>query len=199
MFDLFHQISSIRRRETLLVPWVGFLVCGAAALVAGLVDGGYGFTHPLGLAVVAVLAIAAEREGIRLGPGVEVSVASILYIFAAVVFGPLPAVTIGALGMLAVLPRRDGTQPILRWLTWSSIRVIAVGAAALTAVLVLQATQRGFWGIFAAVAAAFLVETVADVVLSLGAPAIRGTGSWLETITSVTPPVLASVPLHAPV
>lgn len=198
MFDLFQQISSIRRREILLMVWVGVLVCGAAAFVAGLVDGGYGITHPLGLAVVAVLAIAAEREGIRITPAVEVSVASILYIFAAVAFGPLPAITIGAVGMLTALLRRDGTQPILRWINWTSIRVIAVGAAALTAVVVLQATQRGFWGIFAAVAAAFLVETIADVALSLGAAAIRGTASLRETITSVAPPLLASVPLQAP-
>src|SRR5260370_15354196 len=170
--------------------WVGALVCGAAGLVGGLVDGAYGITHPVGLAVLAVLAIAAERGGIRIGPSVEVSVASILYIFAAVVFGPLPAITIGAVGMLAVLPRRDDSQPILRWITWTAIRVIAVGAAALTAVVVLQATQRDFWGIFAAVAAAFLAETIVDLVLSLAAPAIRGTGSWLATISSLMPPLL---------
>jgi putative nucleotidyltransferase with HDIG domain len=69
----------------------------------------------------------------------------------------------------------------------------------MTAVVVLNATHRDFWGLFAGVAAAFLAETLSDLALSLVAPAIRGTGSWLETIPSVVPPLLASVPLQAPV
>jgi putative nucleotidyltransferase with HDIG domain len=197
MFLNFQQIP-ILRREAVLWAWVSLLLGGAAAFVVGLVLAGYTVSHPLGLAVVAALAIAAEREGIQIGPGVEVSVASILYVFAAVVFGPLPAIIIGGVGMLAVLPRRDGTQPTLRWITWTSIRVIAVGAAAITAVAVQSVAQHDFLGLFAAVAAAFVVETLVDLALTLVAPAIRGTGSWLETIPSVVPPLLASVPLQAP-
>jgi len=198
MIYIFRQFRPIPRRELFLVGWVGFLVCSAAAVTIGLVEAGYTLSHPIGVAVLAVLALAAEREGIRLGPAVEVSVASILYIFAAVVFGPLPAMLIGGAGLLADLPRRDGTQPFLRWLTWTSIRILVVGAAGVTALAVLTATDHGFWGIFVAVGAAFLVETVGDVALTLVAPAIRGTGSWIETARSVTPPLLASVPLQAP-
>jgi putative nucleotidyltransferase with HDIG domain len=198
MIDISLHTRAGYRRDAVLLAWVGFLVCVAAALTAGLVAAGYGLTHPVGLAILAVLAVAAEREGIRLSPAVEVSVASILYMFAAVVYGPVPAVIIGGAGVLADLPRRDGTQPILRWISWTSIRVIVVGAASLTAVAVLGATQRDFWGVFAAVAAAFIVETTADVALTLVAPAIRGTGSWLESVRSVGPPLLASVPLQAP-
>jgi len=198
MKHIFRQVRPTPRRELFLIGWVGFLVCAAAAGTTGLVEAGYTLSHPVGVAVLAILAVAAEREGIRLAPAVEVSVASILYIFAAVVFGPLPAMLVGAAGLLADLPRRDGTQPFLRWLTWTSIRVLVVGAAGVTALAVLSATQRGFWGIFVAVAAAFVVETVGDVALTLVAPAIRGTGSWIETARSVTPPLLASVPLQAP-
>jgi putative nucleotidyltransferase with HDIG domain len=186
------------RRDLLLLGWVSFLVVSAAAVTAGLVGAGYTVSHPVGVAVLAVLAVAAERESIRLGPAVEVSVASILCIFAAVVFGPLPAVIVGGAGLLADLPRRDGTQPFLRWMTWTSIRVVNMGAAGVTALAVLDATRRDFWGIFAAVAAAYVVETVADVALTMVAPAIRGTGSWLDSVRTVTPPLLASVPLQAP-
>jgi putative nucleotidyltransferase with HDIG domain len=199
MIEFLKQIPVVRRRDAVLIGWVGLLLCGATTFVAGLVLSGYRLSHPLAVVAVAGLAFAAEREGIQIGPGVEVSVASILYIFAAVTFGPLPAIAIGGIGMLAVLPRRDGTQPFLRWMTWTSIQVIAVGAAAMAAVLVLDATQRDFWGLFAAVAAAFVVETIADLALTLVAPAIRGTASWLETVPSVLPPILASVPLQAPV
>ncbi|MCW2977205.1 MAG: hypothetical protein JWM06_2486 [Actinomycetia bacterium] len=198
MSEVFPQFRSMSRRDLLLIGWVGFLVVSAVAVAVGLIGAGYRVSHPVGVAVLAALAVAAERESIRLGPAVEVSVASILYIFAAVVFGPLPAVIIGGAGLLADLPRRDGTQPFLRWVTWTSIRVVNMGAAGVTALVVLQATRRDFWGIFAAVAAAFVVETVADVALTMVAPAIRGTGSWLDSVRSVTPPLLASVPLQAP-
>jgi putative nucleotidyltransferase with HDIG domain len=197
MKHLFFQLRTTSR-EALLVGWVASLACGAAAVSLGLVATGHTVGHPIAVGVLAALAVAAEHEGIRLGPAVEVSVASILCIFAAVVFGPLPAVIVGVSGLLADLPRRDDAKPVLRWLAWTSIRVIVVGAAGLTAVVVLGATERGFWGLFAAVAAAFVVETTGDVALTFVAPAIRGTGSWIETVKSVCPPLLASVPLQAP-
>ncbi|HEV7133294.1 MAG TPA: HD-GYP domain-containing protein [Gaiellaceae bacterium] len=198
MKNIFRQVRQVLGPDFLLCAWVGGLVAGAIALTAGLIENGYAIGHPLGVAILAALAVAAEREGIRLSPAVEVSVASILYVFAAVVYGPIPAVIIGGAGVLADLPRRDVEQPILRWVSWTSIRVIVVGAASVTALSVLSATQRDFWGFFAAVAAAFVVETTADVALTLVAPAIRGVGSWLDSVKSVGPPLLASVPLQAP-
>jgi putative nucleotidyltransferase with HDIG domain len=170
----------------------------AAGLTVGLLLDGYRFGHPLPVAILGLLAVAAERESIRLTPAVEVTVASILYIFAAVVLGPLPAMVVGAAGHLADLPRRDDSQPVMRWLTWTSIRVIVVGAAGLAAAAVSGAAAPGFLGLFGAVAAAFVVETVADVALTVVAPAIKGKGRYLESVRSIGPALLASVPLQAP-
>src|SRR3954451_3405807 len=103
MFDKAEQKPLMSRRDALLMAWVGFLVVAAGLVTSGLVLVGYRVEHPIGVIVLAILAVAAEREGIRLSPAVEVSVASILYIFAAVAFGPLPAVIIGGAGVLADL------------------------------------------------------------------------------------------------
>jgi putative nucleotidyltransferase with HDIG domain len=181
-----------------LRAWVAFVACVAIGLTAGLLLDGYRVGHPLPVVILGLLAVAAERESIRLTPAVEVTVASILYIFAAVVLGPLPAMVVGAAGHLADLPRRDDSQPVMRWLTWTSIRVIVVGAAGLAAALVSSAASPGFLGLFGAVAAAFVVETVADVALTVVAPAIKGKGRYLESIRSIGPALLASVPLQAP-
>jgi putative nucleotidyltransferase with HDIG domain len=195
---IFPQILETRwDREKLLRLWVGVLVASAVGMCVGLVAAGYRLQHPLPVALLALLAIAAEHEGIRLTPAVEVSVASLLGIFAVVAFGPLPAVVVGAAGLLADLPRRDDAQPVLRWLTWTAIRVVVVGGAGLAAVFVASVTTPGFWGLFAAVAAAFVVETTADVALTLVAPAIRGSGRWTDSVRSVGPALLASVPLQA--
>lgn len=167
-------------------------------MCAGLFLAGYRIGHPLATGLLAVLAIAAEREAIRLTPTVEVSVSSSLCVFAAVVFGPLSAVIVAGCGLLADLPRRDTAQPILRWTTWTAIKMIVAGAVGLAAVAVTGAASPGFWGLFAAVAAAFLVETTADVCLIGVAPAIRATSPWGETVRTIGQVHVASVPLQAP-
>jgi uncharacterized domain HDIG len=177
---------------------VGFLMLAAAAMCVGLVWAGFEVRHPLAIAVLAALAVAAEHESIRLTPAVEVSIASLLCVFAAVVMGPLGGVVVGGAGVLADLPRRDVPQPVLRWMTWTGIRVIVAGGAGLAAVAVSNAMGKDFWGLFAAVAAAFAAETAIDLTLSSVTPAIRGTGSLVGTARSVGPALIASVPLHAP-
>lgn len=101
-------------RETALLAWVGVLACGAVAMVAGLLISGYTIGHPIAVAILALLAVGAEHESIRLTRTVELTIASLLYVFAAVAFGPLAAIVVGSAGLLADLPRRDVSQPVLR-------------------------------------------------------------------------------------
>jgi hypothetical protein len=115
--------------QSALIAWMAVLALGASAMIVGLLGAGFGVGQPIAVAVLAVVAIAAERQSIGLSSTVEVSVASLLYVFAAVVFGPLAGVIVGASGLLADLPRRDVEQPILRWATWTSIRIVVAGAA----------------------------------------------------------------------
>src|SRR3954451_3018259 len=181
-----------------LALWVGFLITGALTVVSGLVLAGYGVGQPVAVAVLVVVAFAAEHEAIALSPTVEVTIVSLVYVFAAVVFGPLAGVIVGAAGLLADLPRKDVEQPILRWATWTSSRVIVAGMAGLAAVAVTGHAGRDFWGLFGAVAAAFAVESLLDLSLGAVAPAIRGTSGFRSTVRSVGPALVASVPLHAP-
>jgi putative nucleotidyltransferase with HDIG domain len=160
--------------------------------------GSHGLKDPVAVAVLAALAVVAERESIRLAPQTEVSVSSLVYVFAAVVFGPTAAVIVGAAGLLADLPRRDVPQPVLRWTTWTAIRVITAGAAGFAAVAVSDKVGRDFLGLFAAVAAATIVESAIDLCFAGVTPVIRGTGSWIGTIRSVGPSLVVSVPLHVP-
>ena len=191
-------MSSRKNPDALLRIWVGFLTAAAVATTGGLLAAGFRLSHPLPVLILGLLAVAAERESIRLTPAVEVSVASILYIFAAVALGPLAAVCVGAAGLLADLPRKDDAQPILRWLTWTSIRVVVASAAGLAALAISHAAAPGFLALFGAVAAAFLAETVVDVALTVVAPVIKGKGRYLESVGSLAPALLASVPLQAP-
>jgi putative nucleotidyltransferase with HDIG domain len=165
----------------------------------GLLLAGYRLAHPLPLVVFAVLALGAQRESIKLTPNAEVSVASLVCVFAAVVLGPLSGGIVGVAGVLVDLPRRDVAQPILRWATWTSIKFIATAAAGLAAAGVLAGNSHpDFWNLFAAVAAAFAVETVSDFGLGAIAPVLRGVGTFTGAARSLGPMLVASVPLHAP-
>jgi putative nucleotidyltransferase with HDIG domain len=190
------QILRSLGREAILRIWISGLVAGALAMCAGLVLSGQHVGHPIALAVLALLAVGAEHESISLTPSVEVSVASILSVFAAVVFGPLPAIIVGAAGLLADLPRHDVAQPLLRWMNWTAVRVLAAGGAGLAAAAIKGAAAGGFWALFAGVAAAFGIETMVDLSIAPIAPAIRGSLPWRSTALSVGPAVIASVPLQ---
>lgn len=181
----------------MLVAWVAVVGATASALCAGLILAGYRIEQPLAVALLALLCLGAERESIRLTPSAEVSIASMVYIFAAVVMGPLSGIVVGTVGLLVDLPRRDVSQPILRWITWTSIRIIGAGGAGLTAAAVAGATSSSFWGLFAAVAAAFIAATAVDISVSSVTPAIRGSAPFLGTARVLAPALLAGVPLQA--
>lgn len=190
--------KSVWSRDRALEVWVTSLVLGALAVCAGLAAAGYRIHHPIAVVVLCALALAAEHEGISLTPNLEVTIASFVYIFAAVEFGPLSGAVVAAVGLLRDLPRTDTERPILRWATWTSIRVIATVSAGLVASVVLNGGVRPFPLLFGAVAAAFAVETAVDVALVGVAPAIRGTSSVGTILRTGTPTVLSSVPLHVP-
>jgi putative nucleotidyltransferase with HDIG domain len=179
--------------------WLVFLGFAATVTCSGLIGAGYGLGDPAAVAVLVLTAVALERESIRLTPQLEVSVASLVYIFAAVLFGPLAGVVVASAGLLVDLPRRDDAHPVLRWATWTATRTIVVGVAGLAAAGVFDQVGRGFSGVFAAVSVALVVESVGDIVLTSTTIALRGTGSWMMNAGALGPALLVSVPLYAPV
>lgn len=193
-------MNSFRKvlRRHLLAGWVATLVVSASAVVAILVGAGYRLTHLSTVAVLVVLALAAERETIKLSSSGEASIGSLVFVFAAVTLGPLPAVVVGVAGLLIDLPRRDTAQPVLRWLTWTALRVLSATTAAFAALATAGALGAGFLSIFAAVFAAFTAETTTNFVLGGVAPAIRGVNTLKGSARMFGPALLGSVPLYAP-
>jgi putative nucleotidyltransferase with HDIG domain len=192
------HISAIRSEHLKLRLWLFALWFCATGMVLALIAAGFGLGDPIAVAVLIPAAVGLERESIRITPQLEVSVASLVYIFAAVVFGPLTGVVVAAAGLLVDLPRRDAAQPVLRWATWTATRTVVVGTAGLTAVAVFHTLGHSFWGVFAAVSAALAVESAGDIVLSSTTTALRATGSWMATAGALGPALVISVPLYAP-
>lgn len=187
-------------RQILLGVYAGLLATLCLALALSLVVSGQRLGNIYALAALVVVAVLAERQSIRLTPkgpqgeGIEASVASLVFIFAGVVFGPLSAMVVGMAGLLVDLRR-----PYTRWVIWTGGRGLVAGFAGLAALTIGAGGGSPFWLFFAAAAVACLVEAGLDLLLSSLTPVIRGTGTFKDLVRAFGPLLVASVPLHAPV
>jgi putative nucleotidyltransferase with HDIG domain len=188
------------RRTIALYAYGATLATGAGALAVGLMLRGYTLGSPYAVGALMVVALFAERESIRLTPvgpdgeGVQASIASLVFIFAAVVFGPLAAMAVGAAGLLV-----DFRRPYIRWVIWTGSRALIAGVAGIVAASVGSVGLKSFGVLLLAAAAASLTEAVLDLFVTSLTPVIRGTGSFRDVGQAFGPLVVASVPLHTPV
>jgi hypothetical protein len=180
-----------QNRQSLLYAYAGLLALIATGLVTAMLVAGMELGSPYAIAVLAVVALLAERQSIRLTPSVEVSVASITFIFAAFAFGPLAAVLVGAAGMFAILGK-----PLLRWGIWTASRTIVAALVGLTAAAFGTQTTNHIGVLVAAVGAAVVVEALADLPLAWMTQAIRRGRSGCDVFGAVVPLLIVAVPLH---
>jgi putative nucleotidyltransferase with HDIG domain len=184
--------SSGRGFDRLLAYGIA-LGCLAAALVGGLVFAGIRIEGPLWqLAILAAVAVVAERQPVRITPNTEITVSVLPMLFAAVVYGPLDAIAVGAVGLLA-----DFRPPHVRWLIWTSTRTIAGGLAGLSIISLLPAEATTGELIIAVVTAAS-IEALVDSSLGAITVALRGTGSYGAFLRSVRPVLISSLAVYVP-
>lgn len=193
----FRRISGLRP-DTAIRLYAALLTAAAVGMTAGMVAGGIGLGSPASVAVLAAIALFAETQSVHLTPVFEMSVASVTFIFAAVLFGPLAAVVVAVSGLLVDLWRDDVDQPRLRWLVWTCSRALVAGAAGLAA-RVGGAHPSTLGALLGAVAAASAADAAGDLLLTPIPPVIRGKASWRELTRALVPLQLSSIPLHVPV
>jgi hypothetical protein len=180
--------------------YVGTLAVLAVAMAASFATAGYTLGDPLAVAGIAAVALAAERGGIRLTQTIEASTASLPFIFAGAVFGPLSAMLVGAVALLPDAIRRDDAQPLLRWANWTAVRALTAGASGYVAWVIVGETPRPAFGlVLAAVLAASFLDACADIAFGSLTILVRKSGR-VRDLTGVFGPLLVlSVPLYAPI
>lgn len=198
-----HRLVGTRHMSPITVYLFTLGVTAAAALAALLVT-----DHSVGQAwVVAALALTsaiADRGTVRLSrssdKSVEVSVALLPVLFAAVVFGPLAAMAVAAASMLPDLrPEAGVANPYLRWATYTLSRSITGCAAGVAALAVIGLVDTTIGALLIATAVAAVVAVSLDVFFVTVTMRLRGAGSLLEGAHVLGPVVASSVPLYAPV
>ena len=204
MTTLRHPLTTFIRISVVPRLWSGsasrgLLIYGlalaalASLLVATLLIAGVRLEGPLWqLAILAAVALVAERQPVRITPNTEITVAVLPMLFAAVVYGPLEAMAVGTVGLLA-----DFRPPHIRWLIWTTSRVLAGGLAGV-AVMNLLPAQPTVGELIVAVLAAALIESFVDSGISAITVALRGTGSYGAFLRSVKPVLISSLAVHVP-
>lgn len=150
--------------------------------------------RPWVLIGLAVTAAVAERGRVKLSSHLEESISLLPTLFAAVLFGPLPAMIVGAASIIGEFRR-----PYLKWVVYSSIRSITGAMAGLVAMRTGSLATNHFASIAIATALGALTAETLDVAFASFTYWLRGNGKMLAVVRTLSPLILASVPLYAPV
>jgi putative nucleotidyltransferase with HDIG domain len=187
--------------EIRLVGFAAILSAAALSLIVGLVLSGSRLGPIAPVLALAALAYMAEREDVRLSArtsrveeGTWLAVSFLPLVFAAVAFGPLAAIAVGALGLLAEFRR-----PYLRWAVWTSSRALVGGGAGLAALAIVGSGESSLAHFIAAAAAASLVDVIIDVALGGATVRVRGSGSFWGVVRTQGPLWFWALPFYAPV
>ena len=184
----------VDRGQLLVAGYGAALVVTTVGVAATLLWTGHSLNGPLWvIAAVAILAIVAERQPVRISPNTEITVSVLPVLFAAVVFGPLTAMLVGSLGVVA-----DFRRPYSRWAIWTSMRALAGAAGGLAAMTVAH-DGASFGLLLGSVALAAMADALVDTALGAVTVAVRGTGSFGGFLRSLRPVLMATIPLYTPV
>jgi putative nucleotidyltransferase with HDIG domain len=191
-------ISSLPLRplsaDRLLVIYATGLVGTAVILLGALAATGNVFHRSESLwllAVLALIAVLADRQGVQLTEAVGMSVAFLPLLFAAVVLGPFAAALIGALTVAL-----DFGRPYLRWTIWTASRMLIGGLAGLSAAVVLTLPMQQGLRIVLATGVAAVVDFALDFVFTSTTLTIRGTGGPRSLGRTTAPVAAAGIPVY---
>ncbi|HEU4598872.1 MAG TPA: hypothetical protein VFS26_03935, partial [Solirubrobacterales bacterium] len=167
-------------------------VAGAVAVV--LISAGYDLGDPWLVAGLALVSALTERARVTLGESIELSVALLPALFAAVLFGPVAAMIVFGASMLceAQLP------PIGRAL-YSCMRSLTGATTGILTSLVAAHTGTGPGAIVVATAVGAIVAEFVDISFSSIVFGLRGHGTPIRAFRQYLPVVLASIPIYMPV
>jgi putative nucleotidyltransferase with HDIG domain len=177
-----------------IVVWGAALAIAAVLTAAVLPLTGFGLGPLMPTLALAGIALVAERQSVRLSPSVEISVSFLPFILAAALLGPLSAMVVGSVSLLALFQ-----EPYVRWVVWTGSRTLVCGASGLAAWAAGATHVSSFSQALVVVVVASVTEVIWDVFLGGLTVAIRGSGSLRGQLTTTVPVLLAAVPLHTPI
>ena len=175
------------------MAYAGGLALGAIVMAAALVAAGFGLGTPWAVLLLALVAVIAERGQVHLTKTTVGSISVLPTLFAAVLFGPLAGMVVGAASMLGEF----GQPPYLKWLTYTSSRAIGGGVTGLAASYIVDLPGSHIVGIAIATTAGAIIGEGLSVLFAAIAARVRGRRSF-DLVRKLAPIVASSVPMYAP-
>ena len=166
----------------------------ASLILLGLLAAGERIESIWPLFALGLLGAVAERSRVRLSANLELSISLVPSLFAAVTFGPLEAMLVGAASLLGDLRR-----PYLKWAVYTPVEGITGAASGVAAALTVGLIAGGLPAIALATCVAAVVALVLDTAFASATVVIRGTGRGLELARTLAPVIALSVPLYTPI
>jgi putative nucleotidyltransferase with HDIG domain len=191
--EFFAHLCSLRRKDAVLLRYVGCLAISALSISVVLAVAGYGIHAVWGVLALAGAAAVAERASVRLDATTEASISLVPTVFAAVVFGPLAAMVVGAASMLG-----DLQGPRIRWAAYTCSRAITAAAAGVAAISVGTLSTSVVGDVGAATVAAAVTAEGLDVAFAAMINKLRRNGGWAEAARALIPMGLGFIALYAP-
>ena len=183
----------------LLLTYVSVLVLAATSLGVALVLLGYRLESPLVVLCLAAATAVAERWSVPISATTDLTVYLLPTVFAAVVFGPLPAAVIAAASMLGdpeLFRRGDPARaPRLKWANYTAAGFITGAVAGLTAQSLIGPS---IGAIVAATFAAMAAAEASDFLFAVTTSQVRRR-SMQELAARIGPVALTSFLVYAPV
>src|SRR5438874_464537 len=142
--------------EPRVALYVVTLAVTASTAAASLVASGYGIGTVWSTLALALIAAVAERGRVRLTDTTEESISLLPMLFAAVLFGPIAGMFVGAASLIGEF----GQPPYLKWVTYTSTRAICGAATGLAAAFFIQLPQNRVAGIALLTAVGALVAAL---------------------------------------
>jgi putative nucleotidyltransferase with HDIG domain len=161
-----------------------------------------GMSDPWTVAALALVNAVAERSGVQVARRTEMSIALLPTLFAAVLFGPLPAAIVNAASMLGdpelFAPRDPSRAPRLKWATYTSTRFLTGAFAGLVAQLVLDGTSTSLGVLLAATLVSALAAEGLDILAAAATLRIVRGQSMFDAFRVIGPIVLTSLLFYGP-
>jgi len=181
--------------EPRVATYVGALAFIAVLIAGGLIASGYDLGSPWAVGALSLVAAFAERGRVRLTSTTEESISLLPTLFAAVLFGPLAGMAVGAASLIGEF----GQPPYLKWVSYTSSRAIGGALTGFAASYLVSIPRSDVAGIALATTAGAIVAEGLDVFFAAVAARLRGTRTPWELVRTLAPLIFSSVPLYAPV
>jgi putative nucleotidyltransferase with HDIG domain len=172
--------------------YLGVLMALCAVLASLSVRAGYGVGELWAVLVLAAAAAVSEKQRVTIGKNTEASISLIPILFAAVLFGPVAGMIVGAVSNLGAF-----CSPYMRWAVYTCSHSITGAIAGFVAAAALADSSNEPLAYLVATALAAVAAELCETAFFGLTMRMRGNNS-VAAVTQLAPVAFASVLLYAP-